>query len=218
VNRADFVVALAASATARPRTRITAEIAITPTAPDLLVPFTVSIALRNPTHAVQPVDFPSATELYRIDVLRGGTTVWTSAHPASLHTPRRIELSPGTQQLVFYDVDCVTGDRHAFAAGAYVVRVTILGSVLTSVYERTITYAEPLTIAQALKSSGEVTTAGAPGAAAGGPSLTDATGTLRVSTALGLHPSGRYIVRGTIDRSAAVPVLRVSRFLPASNP
>lgn len=217
MTRAEFGAALLALATPRPRARITAEIGIKPAAPDLLVPFTVSIALRNSAHAMLPVDFPT-TELYRIDVLRDGALVWTSTRAKPLAIARRIEVPPGRMPLVFYDVDSLTADRHAFAPGAYLVRVTMLGATLTSAYEQTVTFPPPLTVAQALASNGAVTVAGMPGIEAGKPLLTDATGTLPMSRPLGLRPEGIFLVRGTLDRSAATPVFAVTRFAPAALP
>jgi len=217
VTRTEFAAALLAFAAPRPSARITAEIGIKPTAPDLLASFTVAIALRNTAHAMLPVDFPT-TELYRIDVLRDGVVVWTSARGKPLPIARRIEVAPGRMPLVFYDVDSLTADRHAFAPGSYRVRVTMLGATLTNTYEQTVTFPPPLTVAQALVSKGSVTVAGMPGVEGGTPVLTDATGTMRISHALGLHPAGMFLVRGTLDRSAAVPVFAVTRFAPAALP
>jgi hypothetical protein len=217
VTRPEFAAALLALATPRPRSRISAEIGIKPAAPDLLVSFTVSIALRNTAHAMLPVDFPT-TDLYRIDLVRDGALVWTSEHAKPLAIPRRIEVPPGRLPLVFYDVDSLGADRHAFAPGTYLVRVTMLGSTLTSSYEQTLTFPPPLTVAQALASKGLVTVAGTPGIAGAAPVLTDASGTLRLSRALGLHPDGVFLVRGTLDRTAATPVFTVMRFAPAALP
>jgi len=216
VTRADFSAALLAFASARPRSPIGVEIGVTPAAPDLLASFTVAIALRNSAHAMLPLDFPT-TELYRIEVLHDGVPVWTSEHGKPLRIARRIEIPPGRLPLVFYDVDSLTADRHAFAPGAYLVRVTMLGATLTSTYEQTVTFAPPLTIAQALASNGSVTVAGTPGIERGTPVLTDASGTLPLSRALGRHPEGIFLVRGALDRSGATPVFTVSRFAPAAS-
>jgi hypothetical protein len=215
VTRPEFAAALLAFATPRPRSRISVEIGIKPSAPELLESFTVSIALRNSAHAMLPVDFPT-TEFYRIDVLRGGTLVWTSAHGKPLAIARKIEVPPGRLPLVFYAVDSLTDDRHAFTPGPYLVRVTMLGTTLTTTYEQTVTFPPPLTVAQALASKGSVTVAGTPGIDGGKPVLTDATGTLPISRALGLHPEGIFLVRGALDRSAAIPVFTITRFAPAA--
>jgi hypothetical protein len=216
VTRADFGAALLAFANARPRSPIGVEIAIKPAAPELLGSFTVAIALRNAAHAMLPLDFPT-TELYRIDVLHDGVLVWTSERGTPQRIARRIEIPPGRLPLVYYDVDSLTADRHAFLPGAYLVRVTMLGSTLTSSYEQTVTFAPPLTVAQALVSKGSVTVAGMPGLERGTPVLTDASGTLPLSRALGRHPDGIFLVRGTLDRSAATPVFTVDRFAPAAS-
>jgi hypothetical protein len=216
VNRTEFVLAALASAAARPRTPVTADIGIKRDAPDLLVPFTVSIALRNPTHAIVPVDFPTA-DFYRIDVLRDGALVWSSAtHRSPVAVARRIGVRPGLTPLVYYDVDSITEDRHAFAPGAYLVRVTMLGSALTTTVERTIAFSEPVSIARVLASKAAITTAGTTHVENGVAMLVDASGQLRLSRALGAHPEGLYVVRGTLDRSGREPVFTVDRFAPAA--
>lgn len=217
MTRPEFGAALVALATPRPRTRISAEISINPTAPDLLVPFTVSIALRNPTYAMLPVDFPT-TDRYRIDVLRDGALVYTSAHGKPLAIPRRIEVPPGRTPLVFYDVDGLTAGQYSFAPGPYLVRVTMLGSSLTSSSVQTVTFAQPLTVAQAEASTHAVTVAGTTAIVRGVPVLLDATGALPLSRVLGLHPAGTFLVRGSYDRTAAVPVFTISRFALAAAP
>ena len=217
MTRPEFAAALLAVATSRPRTRISSEIGISPTLPDLLVPFTVSIALRNPTHAILPLDFPT-TERYRIDVLRDGALVWTSTHGKPLAIPQRIEVPPGRTPLVFYDVDGLTAGQYAFAPGPYLVRVTMLGSLLTSSSEQTVTFARPLTLAQAQASTHAVTVAGTPAIVRGVPLLIDGGDSLPLSQPLGLHPTGTYLVRGTYDRTAAPPVFTVSRFALAAAP
>jgi len=218
VDRTEFVLALAAATAARPRAPIRAEIAITRQTNDLLVPVTVSIVLRNTTHASQPLDFPTA-DLYRVDVLRDGVVVWTSSPP---HTPlavsRRIQLRPGTTPLVYVDIDSLTADRHAFAPGSYTVRVSMLGTTLNSVFDRTIAFAPPISAKQAAASNGPITTAGTTLVDGGIPRLIDDTGSIRLSRPLGIHPTGEYLVRGTLDRTTANPVLAVYRFAPATVP
>lgn len=222
MTRPDFVAALAASAATAhlrsPIAEIAAEIAITRESDALLAPFTVALALRNRSQATVGIDFPT-TDLYRIDVRRDDTTLWSSAAGYQPRTiARRIDVPPGVMRLVSHVVDGTTDDRRAFAPGRYVVRVTMLGARLRTVIERTLEFRSPTPIAEAkLAKPDEVQTiGGVPSVVNGLPYLSDASGTLRLAHALGLAPTGSYIVRGAIeslggdDREFAI-----QRFAPA---
>ena len=218
MNRADFVAALAA-ATALPsaRTAIAAEIDIKRDANDLLAPFTVAIAVRNPTSHSVALDFPTA-DMYRIDVRRDGETVWSTA---TGHKPlliaRRVDVAPGLTRLASQIVDGTTDDRRAYAPGSYIVRVAMLGTLLDTSIERTIAFPPPISIAQARTVNGGtvVTIAGVPHNDAGVSELRDASGSLRLSRALGLHPTGTYVVRGYLDAQENDVQFAVGRFAPA---
>lgn len=220
VNRAEFVAALAA-ATAAPRTRggagIAAEIAIKRDAVDLLAPFTISISLRNPTGKIVPLDFPTADH-YRIDVRRDDATVWsTSTGHKPIAIASRIDVPPGTMRLVNQILDGTTDDRRAYAPGRYTVRVAMLGSTLNTTLERTIDFAPPVSIADALRSkTGTVLTiGGTPFIEAGAVQIKDDSGTMRLSRTLGVRPHGAYIVRGYLDALGNDMQFAVGRFAPA---
>lgn len=218
MNRAEFVAAIAAAATtptAAPD--ISAEIDIKRDASDLLAPFTVSIALRNPTSRLVALDFPTA-DIYRIDVRRDDETVWSTA---TGHKPlliaRRVDVAPGLTRLASQIIDGTTDDRRAYAPGRYVVHVAMLGTRMATTIDKTLAFAPPLTIAGAHATSGGtvVTIAGMPHTEVGVSELRDASGTIRLSRPLGLRPTGTYIVRGYLDALGNDVQFAVGRFAPA---
>jgi hypothetical protein len=219
VNRAEFIAALGAAATAvpSPSAAISAEIEIKRDGDELLAPFSVAIALRNTTPQIVALDFPTA-DMYRIDVRRDGQTVWSTA---TGHKPlliaRRIDVAPGLTRLVSQIVDGTTDDRRAYAPGRYDVHVALLGTSLTTTFDKTLVFDAPITIAQARRTAGGtvVTIAGVPSAEVGIFELTDATGSLRLSRPVGLHPTGTYIVRGYLDAVGDDLQFAVGRFAPA---
>jgi hypothetical protein len=219
VNRAEFVAALTAAATAAPAAgaAITADIEIKRDAADLLAPFTVTIAVRNRTQQRVALDFPTA-DMYRIDVLREQQTVWSTA---TGHKPlliaRRVDIAPGLTRLASQIVDGTTDDRRAYAPGPYVVHVAMLATTLTTSIDRPIAFNPPTSIADARKTAGRtvVTIAGIPRAEVGVFELRDATGSLRLSGPLGLHPTGTYVVRGYLDAVGDDVQFAVGRFAPA---
>jgi hypothetical protein len=218
VNRAEFVAALAAAtATPAASATVTADIEIKRDAVDLLAPFAVTIAVRNPTQHRVALDFPTA-DMYRIDVLRDEQTVWSTA---TGHKPlliaRRVDIAPGLTRLASQIVDGTTDDRRAYAPGQYVVRVAMLGTTLTTTVDRPIAFNAPTSIADARKTAGGtvVTIAGIPRAEVGVFELRDATGSLRLSRPLGLRPTGTYVVRGYLDAVGDDVQFAVGRFAPA---
>lgn len=183
----------------------------------LLAPFLVSIGLRNPTDHVVRLRFPTA-ELYRIDVLRDQTPVWSSVYGhRPISVTRQIDVPPGNLKLAQQFVDGTTDDRRAFAPGDYTVRVAMLGENFGVVVDKQIAFAPPDTIARALavKPGTVLTIAGVPYVDGGVPRLRDDTGTIRLSRALGIRPSGRWIVRGFQDALGDERVFDVGRSAPA---
>ena len=219
MKRAEFVAALAAAASAAPATNspITADIEIKRDAADLLAPFTVTIAVRNPAQHSVALDFPTA-DMYRIDVRRDEQTVWSTA---TGHKPlliaRRVDIAPGLTRLASQIVDGTTDDRRAYAPGEYVVHVAMLATTLTTSIDRRIAFNAPTSIADARKTAGGtvVTIAGIPRAEVGVFELRDATGSLRLSRPLGLQPTGTYVVRGYLDAVGDDVQFAVGRFAPA---
>jgi hypothetical protein len=219
VNRAEFVAALAAVAVPVPAVSaaIAADIEIKRDATGLLAPFSVTIAVRNFTDHIVALDFPTA-DMYRIDVRHEGQTVWSTA---TGHKPlliaRRVDIAPGLTRLASQIVDGTTDDRRAYAPGPYVVHVAMLGTTLTTAVDTPIAFDEPTSIADARKTAGGkvVTIAGIPRAEVGVFELRDATGSLRLSRPLGLHPAGTYVVRGYLDAVGDDVQFAVGRFAPA---
>ncbi len=218
MNRADFVAALAAATAApSPDTRITAEITIKRDADALLAPFTVAIAVHNPTSRIVLLDFPTA-DIYRIDVRRDGQIVWSTA---TGHKPlliaRRVGVVPGVTRLASQIVDGTTDDRRAYAPGRYLVHVAMLGSTLDTAVDEDIAFTAPISIAEARAAARGtvVTIAGVPRGEVGVFELSDATGTLRLSRPVGLHPTGTYIVRGYLDAAGDDVQFTVGRFAPS---
>ncbi len=183
----------------------------------LLAPFTVAIALHNPTGRTVRLRFPTA-DLFRVDVLRDETPVWSSV---TGHKPipitRQLDVPPGHLRLAQVIVDSTTDDRRAFAPGRYTVRVAMLGTNFGVIVEKPIAFDPPDTIAKALasKAGSVITIAGEPYVDGGTPRLRDATGTIRLSRALGLRTSGIFVVRGFMDALGDERVFDVGRSAPA---
>ena len=183
----------------------------------LLAPFTVAIALHNPTGRTVRLRFPTA-DLFRVDVLRDETPVWSSV---TGHKPipitRQLDVPPGHLRLAQVIVDSTTDDRRAFAPGRYTVRVAMLGTNFGVIVEKAIAFDPPDTIAKALasKAGSVITIAGEPYVDGGTPRLRDATGTIRLSRALGLRTSGIFVVRGFMDALGDERVFDVGRSAPA---
>jgi hypothetical protein len=218
VNRAEFVAALTAAATVAQATKspITADIEIKRDAADLLAPFSVTIAVRNPTQHSVALDFPTA-DMYRIDIRRDEQTVWSTA---TGHKPlliaRRVDIAPGLTRLASQIIDGTTDDRRAYAPGQYIVHVAMLATTLTTSIDRRIAFNAPTSIADARKTAGGtvVTIAGVARTEVGVFELRDATGSLRLSRPLGLHPTGTYVVRGYLDAVGDDVQFAVGRFAP----
>ena len=222
MNRADFVAAVAA-ATAAPAARsgreapIVAEVTLQRDAPELLAPFVVAIALNNTTGKIVRLDFPTA-DLFRIDVIRDDSPVWSSL---SGHKPipinRQLDVPPGRTKLASMTIDGTTDDRRAYAPGKYIVRVAMLGTSFGMVVDKQIEFAPPATVADALRAKpGTVLTLAGDQVAFGGTvSLRDASGSVKLSRSLGLRPTGTYVVRGFLDASGDDRIFDVGRFAPA---
>jgi hypothetical protein len=220
VIRADFLATtLAALATPRPEaTRgVFAEVGLSREGTALLAPFTISIALHNPTANVVRLRFPTA-DLFRIDVLRGDAPIWSSV---TGHRPipvlRQIDVPPGLLRLAQQIVDGTTDDHHAFAPGRYTVRVSMLGENFGVVVDKTIGFDAPDPIARALnaKFGSVLTVEGEPYIDGGVPRLRDESGSIRLSHALALRASGHWVVRGFLDALNDERVFDVGRSAPA---
>jgi len=156
MNRAAFLAATAA-ATAAPTTRpareapIVAEVTLQRDATDLLAPFVVAIALNNTTGGTVRLEFPTA-DLFRIDVLRDDSPVWSSL---TQHKPipvnRQLDVPPGRTKLASMTIDGTTDDRRAYAPGKYTVRVAMLGTSFGMVVDKQIEFGTPLPIDEALR-------------------------------------------------------------------
>jgi hypothetical protein len=93
----------------------------------------------------------------------------------------------------------------------------MLGTSFGMVVDKAVTFAPPSPVDEALRAkpgtvltiAGEQTTLG------GIVSLHDASGSVRLSRSLGLHPTGTYVVRGFLDASGDDRIFDVGRFAPA---
>lgn len=216
MNRAAFLIA-AAAATAAPKQPVLSEVTLQRDADALLSPFTVAIALRNTTTGSVRLNFSTA-DLFRIDVLRDDLPVWSSLYQ---HKPipinHEIDLPPGLTKLASMTIDGETNDRRCYAPGKYTVRVAMLGTPFGMVVDKDISFAPPLSIADALqtKPGTVVTVAGEQTQIGLRFSFTDGTTSVRLSHSLGLHPTGTYVLRGFLDATGDDRVFDVGRFAPA---
>jgi hypothetical protein len=225
MTRAEFVAAVAAataapSAPAPHATRpppIVAEVTLQRDAPELLAPFVVAIALNNTTGRVVRLDFPTA-DLFRIDVIRDDSPVWSSLNQ---HKPipvnRQLDVPPGRTKLASMTIDGTTDDKRCYAPGKYIVRVAMLGTSFGMVVDKVVSFATPAPVSDALreKPGNVLTIAGEQTVLGGIVSLHDASGSVRLSRSLGLHPTGMYVVRGFLDASGDDRIFDVGRFAPA---
>jgi len=223
VTRAELIAAvLAATATPHPAPSasprgVWADVTLDREGTALLAPFTVAIALHNATGHMVRLRFPTA-DLFRVDVLHDDAPVWSSV---TGHRPipitRQLDVPPGLLRLAQVIVDSTTDDRRALAPGTYTVRVAMLGTNFGLVVDKTIVFDPPATIAQALqtKPGAVITIAGEPYVDGGTPRLRDATGTIRLSRALGIRSAGAVIVRGFLDAQGDERVFDVGRSAPA---
>ncbi len=210
------VSAAARSASPAPR-GVWADVTLDREGSALLAPFAVAIVLHNPADHVVRLRFPTA-DLFRVDVLRDDTPVWSSV---TGHKPipitRQLDVPAGQLRLGQMIVDSTTDDRRAFAPGRYTVRVAMLGTNFGVVVDKSIVFEPPATIAHALatRAGTVMTIAGEPYVDGGTPRLRDATGTIRLSRALALRPSGTFVVRGFLDAVGDERVFDVGRAAPA---
>ncbi len=196
---------------------IVAEVTLQRDADELLAPFTVAIALRNTTAGSVRLDFPTA-DLFRIDVIRDDTPIWSSlTHHKPIPVNRQIDVPPGLLKLASMTIDGTTDDRRSYAPGKYTVRVAMLGTTFGMIVDKEITFAVPSTIADAndKKPGTVVTIAGTQTVLGGIAQLNDATGAMRLSRSLGIHPTGVWVVRGFLDASGDNRIFDVGRFAPA---
>jgi hypothetical protein len=225
MTRSEFVAAVAA-ATAVPSPHATrsatpapiaAEVTLQRDAPELLAPFVVAIALNNTTSHIIRLYFPTA-DLFRIDVIRDDSPVWSSL---TQHKPipinRQLDVPPGRTRLASMTIDGTTDDRRAYEPGRYTVRVAMLGTSFGAIVDKQIDFAPPAPISKLLseKPGTVFTIAGDQTVLGGLPSLHDASGSVRISRSLGLRPIGTYVVRGFLDASGDDRIFDVGRFAPA---
>jgi hypothetical protein len=199
------------------RAPILAEVTLQRDADALLAPFTVAIALRNTTGGSVRLDFPTA-DLFRIDVIRDDSPIWSSlTHHKPIPVNRQIDVPPGLLKLASMTIDGTTDDRRAYAPGKYTVRVAMLGTSFGMIVDKELVFDPPLSIAEAndKKPGTVVTIAGNQTVLGGVAQLNDATGTMRLSRSLGIHPTGVWVVRGFLDATGDNRIFDVGRFAPA---
>ncbi|HEV3089164.1 MAG TPA: hypothetical protein VGX96_18275 [Candidatus Elarobacter sp.] len=221
MTRAEMLSLLVAVATPRPPSpapahEVWADVTLDREGTALLAPFTVAIALHNPTGHIVRLRFPTA-DLFRVDVLRDDAPVWSSV---TGHKPipitRQLDVPPGLLRLAQVIVDSTTDDRHALAPGRYTVRVAMLGTNFGMIVYKPIAFDPPSTIAQALasKPGTVITIAGDPYLDGGTPRLRDASGSIRLSRSVG-RTNTTFVVRGFLDAQGDERVFDVGRSAPA---
>lgn len=184
---------------------------------DLLVPVTVSIAVRNPAPDTVTVSFLT-TDIYEVTVRDEHTELYSSLFG---HKPviieRRLPFMPGTTPLVSFIWDGTTNDRRSLAPGSYTLHVGLVGSIIHPAADIPIAFATPLSFAQAqAKPPGTaVTVAGVMQIVDGLPTLVADDGTTLHVSRIVPHSQGRYIIRGYITKTGDTISVNVARAIPA---
>ena len=197
------------------------EIVLVPNGPiDVLSPVTVRVGIRNRSTKVIDVAFANA-ETFVLEIREKDRVLWSSAFE---HKPieigRTISVAPGVFQLANYVLEGTTNGRRALAAGTYTVRVEMLGKTFAPIIDKVLVYAPPLPIDRALKAkNGTIATiVGTPTVVKGITTLSDGTGAIRLSLALGIGAVGIYAVRGYVDINELGRQFSVARFMPLRDP
>ena len=197
------------------------EIVLVPNGPiDVLSPVTVRVGIRNRSSKVIDVAFANA-ETFLLEIRERDRVLWSSAFE---HKPieigRTISVAPGVFQLANYVLEGTTNDRHALAAGAYTVHVEMLGKTFAPIIDKALVYAPPLPIDRALKAkNGTIATiVGSPAVVKGITTLSDGTGAIHLSRALGIGAVGIYAVHGYVDINELGTQFAVARFMPLRDP
>lgn len=197
------------------------ETVLVPNGPiDVLSPVTVRIGIRNRSLKSIDVAFANA-ETFLLEIREQDHVLWSSAFE---HKPieigRTISVAPGVYQLANYVLEGTTNDRHALASGSYTVHVVMLGKTFSPIVDRTLVYAPPLPIDRALKAkNGTIATiVGTPSVAKGITTLSDGTGAIHLSRALGIGAVGIYAVHGYVDINELGTQFSVARFMPLRDP
>jgi hypothetical protein len=193
------------------------EIVLVPDGPiDVLSPVTVRVGIRNRSDKAIDVAFANA-ETFLLEIREKDRVLWSSAFE---HKPieigRTISIAPGVFQLANYVLEGTTNDRRALASGTYTVHVEMLGKTFAPIVDKALVYAPPLPIDRALKAkNGAIATiVGTPAVMKGLTTLSDGTGTIRLSRALGIGAVGIYAVHGYVDINELGTQFSVARFMP----
>lgn len=184
---------------------------------DLLVPLTITVALRNPLREPLVVSFLT-TDLYSIEVRDEHTQLWSSLFGHSpIDIERRIPFASGSTTLGSFVWDTVTNDGRSLAPGTYTLRVGILGSIVHPTFDEPIVFATPTPVGtvKTLAAGTAVTVSGTPVLANGTVGITDGSETIRLTRGVGPRPQGTYVVRGIVRRGATGVTLDVVRAMPA---
>ena len=197
------------------------EIVLVPNGPiDMLSPVTVRVGIRNRSIKAIDVAFANA-ETFLLEIREKDRVLWSSAFE---HKPieigRTISIAPGVFQLANYVLEGTTNDRRALAAGTYTVHVEILGKTFAPIIDKTLVYAPPLPIDRALKAKNGTmaTIVGSPTVIKGITTLSDGSGAIRLSRALGIGAVGVYAVHGYVDINEVGTQFAVARFMPLRDP
>jgi hypothetical protein len=185
-----------------------------------LVPITVAISLVNRGRTPQTLEFPTA-DLFSVEVRdTSGKVIFDSLSghkPIDVH--RKLFVPIGTTRVAAFVWNGLSNEMRALAPGSYDVRVEMQSTSADLVADLPLTIDAPVPILSAIESNtkAETTVVGQPSRENGVIYLQDSTGKIALSRALGLHPQGDFVVRGTPTDMLGRRTLVIDRFAPAAN-
>lgn len=185
---------------------------------DLLDVLSVRIATHNPSNASAMLRFPGPRE-YMLDVMRGDTVVYSttpaSPAPATAGPPHGHAFAPGPAMLGTFEWNELASDGSSPLPGRYTIRVRLLCEGTQPVTIEPVTFVEPAPVSAIakLRAGDAVTIAGRLDPTL--QTLTDATGSIRLSHRLLGAPDAPVAVRGYITvQSDTSRTIAVTRWAP----
>ena len=184
-----------------------------------LEPVTVAISLQNHSRLATTLEFPTA-DLFFVQIrdAKGEVLFDSRSGHKPIEVHRKLFVPIGMSTVADFIWNGLDDQQHALLPGNYVVHVE-MGSVTAHLTaDLPFVLEAPAGIATVLSSKPRqpVTVSGAAMREGGVTYLQDDTGRIAISTPLGLHPQGDYVVRGIFGDLPGGQGLRVSRFAPAA--
>lgn len=193
---------------------------VSPARTPQLVPVTIGITLVNRGRALETLEFPT-TDIFEIEVRDStGKAVFDSRSghkPIDIH--RKFVAPIGTTRVAAFVWNGLGDQMHAPLPGTYDVHVEMQSTTARLVADVPLTIDAPMPISAALESKGktELTIAGEPSRENGVIYISDSTGKIALSRALGLRPQGTFVVRGTPQDFLGRRTLLIDRFAAAAD-